>query len=344
MSDNNVDYVRLAILEARKSQSEDSRPHPRVGVVVVRDGTILAAGHRGESGPGDHAEFSVLEKQLADVKVAGATVYTTLEPCTTRNHPKLPCAKRLIERKVARVLIGMLDPNPVITGKGQRMLRDANLITELFPAEFMAEVEELNRDFARAQQPPAILLASSSSQMLPASIERKIIATLTRTVVDIGRITNVPVDEIGIHLWLARIWPGELTPKLGRIARVRLSDATPSRERYWANGEGIVGLCWRDQTDKVIDLTNPVYSTATREQWGSLPEDITQGLSFNEFFERSKHFKLIAASPVVPHYDAIGCISLNFDRESTSLVRELWNAEVKRALRSSCSQVSLHLE
>jgi pyrimidine deaminase RibD-like protein len=142
-------FAQLAIEVSRKSISEvDGRPHPKVGAVVVKDGQVLSAAHRGEAA-GNHAEFIALEKKLLDVAVAGATVYTTLEPCTTRNHPKIPCAERLVERKVARVVIGMLDPDPRITGRGQRRLRSANIITELFPHDLMTEVEEMNREFTR---------------------------------------------------------------------------------------------------------------------------------------------------------------------------------------------------
>src|SRR5947208_4355255 len=75
--------------------------------VVVKDGRVLSSAYPGEA-PGNHAEFTALDKKLADQVVCGATIYTTLEPCTTRNHPKIPCVKRIIDRKVARVVVGML--------------------------------------------------------------------------------------------------------------------------------------------------------------------------------------------------------------------------------------------
>ena len=154
-SDKDEIYIRMAIEQAKKSRPEDAVPHPKVGVVVVKGGTILAQAHRGEflsseiNTLGNHAEFIALEKLLPGQTLAGATVYTTLEPCTTRNHPKIPCATRLIDRKVKRVVIGMIDPNKTIQGNGIRRLRDANIEVALFWGDFVDEVEELNREFRR---------------------------------------------------------------------------------------------------------------------------------------------------------------------------------------------------
>ena len=144
-------FSRLAIEEAKLSATEDERVHPRVGAVIVLNGTVLSKAHRGES-PGAHAEFIALEEKLRDVLVAGATVYTTLEPCTTRNHPKIPCARRLMDRRVARVVIGMLDPNPQIRGLGEQLLNEAGIETQLFPRDLRSQVEEMNRDFIRVQK------------------------------------------------------------------------------------------------------------------------------------------------------------------------------------------------
>ncbi len=147
---NDRHFCGMAIDQARKSVSEkDGRQHPFVGAVVVKKGQVLSLAHRGEIAEGNHAEFVALEKKLPSNVLAGATVYTTLEPCTTRNHPKVPCAERLIERKIARVVLGMLDPDERIRGLGQMRLRAANVATQFFPVDLMSEVEELNRNFTR---------------------------------------------------------------------------------------------------------------------------------------------------------------------------------------------------
>lgn len=143
------DFARMAVEEARKSKAEDDRVHPKVGCVVVKNGRVLAKAHRGEF-EANHAEFGALEQKLKDETLVGCTVYATLEPCTNRNHPKVPCADRLIERRVARVVIGILDPNPEIRGKGMIRLQKAGIAVELFPAPLANELLELNRDFIRS--------------------------------------------------------------------------------------------------------------------------------------------------------------------------------------------------
>jgi len=138
-------FARMAIDEARKSVPEnDNRPHPWVGAIVAKDGRVLSSASRRTAV--ESCRVHCTGKKLSDEAVAGATVYTTLEPCTTRNHPKIPCAARLIEREVARVLIGMLDPDDRITGRGWRKLRSARIVVESFPRDLVPEISEGGRN------------------------------------------------------------------------------------------------------------------------------------------------------------------------------------------------------
>ena len=139
-------WMELAISEARSSKNEELTM-PKVGAVAVRAGELLSKGHRGELASGDHAEYTVLEKKCREMTLSGATVYTTLEPCTTRGVGKTPCAERLQQRKVSRVVIGMLDPDERIRGRGVLALRKANIQVDLFPPELMTQLEEMNREF-----------------------------------------------------------------------------------------------------------------------------------------------------------------------------------------------------
>jgi pyrimidine deaminase RibD-like protein len=141
--------MTLAIAQARNCVSERGRVSPKVGAVVTKGGAVLGSAYRGELAPGDHAEYTLLERKLKDATLAGATLFTTLEPCTARGHPKMPCVERIIERRFASVCIGVLDPNAMITGRGELRLREAGIVVTRFASDLVPQIEELNRDFAR---------------------------------------------------------------------------------------------------------------------------------------------------------------------------------------------------
>ena len=135
-----VDLAKLSVAEPNRGDS------PRVGVVFVKEGVVVAEGFRGQKGSGAHAEYSAL--CAADPEsIRGSTAYTTLEPCTSRGPGKIACAQRLIDAGVREVVIGMYDPNPHIFRQGWRVLKESGIFVRDFTPELRAELREANQSF-----------------------------------------------------------------------------------------------------------------------------------------------------------------------------------------------------
>lgn len=146
-------FMERAILLAARCKSETGKTSPKVGVVLVREGKIIGEAYRGELGEGEHAEYTLLEKKLPHESLEGTTLFTTLEPCTLRRDPKVPCAQRIVDRGVAKVFIGVIDPNKHISGNGWWTLREGNVEVANFEADLVKNIEVLNRDFTLQHRP-----------------------------------------------------------------------------------------------------------------------------------------------------------------------------------------------
>jgi diaminohydroxyphosphoribosylaminopyrimidine deaminase/5-amino-6-(5-phosphoribosylamino)uracil reductase len=142
-------YMSRALSLAWRGTDEAS-PNPRVGCVLVRDnaGVIGEGFHACRGGP--HAEVAALgdaAKRGEDVR--GATAYVTLEPCSRFEGKKTPpCAPRLVEEGIARVVVGAVDPNPEVRGAGIEILKNAGVEVS-FPC-MEQECKWLNRGFFRS--------------------------------------------------------------------------------------------------------------------------------------------------------------------------------------------------
>jgi len=123
-------------------------PNPMVGAVLVdAGGTILAEGWHEKYGEA-HAEVNCFRHfevaKSRDLDLATCTLFVSLEPCSHYGKTP-PCAKLIIEKGVGRVVVGMLDPNPLVAGKGVQMLRDAGI--EVIVGVLEEQCRELNKRF-----------------------------------------------------------------------------------------------------------------------------------------------------------------------------------------------------
>lgn len=118
-------------------------PNPLVGAVIVKEGRIIGEGWHEYYG-GLHAERNAFLHCSEDA--AGATMYVTLEPCCHYGKTP-PCTEAVIEHRIARVVVGMKDPNPLVAGKGLALLRAAGI--EVVTGAEEATIREQNRVFLK---------------------------------------------------------------------------------------------------------------------------------------------------------------------------------------------------
>ena len=113
-------------------------------LVVAGDGTVLATGYSRESDPNDHAEESALAKLVpADPPLAGATLYSSLEPCRFRASRPRPCTELIIEAGLRRVVIAWREPPVFAPGGGAALLAEAG-ITVVEIADLAAQARAVN--------------------------------------------------------------------------------------------------------------------------------------------------------------------------------------------------------
>jgi diaminohydroxyphosphoribosylaminopyrimidine deaminase / 5-amino-6-(5-phosphoribosylamino)uracil reductase len=154
-----ADYMDRALFLAARGRGRTS-PNPMVGAVVVApDGVIVGQGFHERAGK-PHAEVQALG--MAGARARGATLYCTLEPCCHQGRTG-PCAPRIVEAGIARVVAATIDPNPVVDGRGFSYLRERGVAVEIGLRESAAI--RLNQPFftlTREGRPFVILKAATS--------------------------------------------------------------------------------------------------------------------------------------------------------------------------------------
>ena len=141
-----LECMELALHMAGQSRPENKAKTPSVGAVIALEGKAYNQVYTFASrGRDDHAEQLALDQLPTDFDFSEAIVYTTLEPCTkdVRRMHSRPCAKRLVDHHPKKVVIGILDPNQGVCGRGVLQLQQADIQVELFPHEMAKKITVL---------------------------------------------------------------------------------------------------------------------------------------------------------------------------------------------------------
>ncbi len=145
--------MQRAIELAKKGEGW-TNPNPMVGAVIVKDGRIIGEGYHEKWGE-LHAERNAIRSLKESAE--GATMYVTLEPCC--HHGKTPpCTEAIIEQKIAQVVVGSRDPNPLVAGKGVQILRKAGIeVIEDFMREDCDRINPIFFHYITTRTPYVVL-------------------------------------------------------------------------------------------------------------------------------------------------------------------------------------------
>jgi len=140
-----TECMALALKLSKKGRASVGA-NPMVGCVITRDGKIIAQDYHRQHGK-SHAEVNALNQinhQAKDTKL-----YVTLEPCSHQGKTP-PCTKALIKAGIKKVVVAMPDPNPVVSGRGIKLLKDAGIEVDI--GLLQSEAREVNRGFVRRME------------------------------------------------------------------------------------------------------------------------------------------------------------------------------------------------
>jgi len=157
-SKSELQFMKKAIALARKGSLRVS-PNPRVGCVLVKKDKIISEGYHQYFG-GPHAEINALRE--AEVKARGSTMYINLEPCCHYGKTP-PCTEAIIKSGVKEIVVGMVDPNPLVNGKGLRELKTRGVKVKL--GVLKEECTKLNEPYIKyiTRGLPFVVLKSAMS-------------------------------------------------------------------------------------------------------------------------------------------------------------------------------------
>lgn len=135
-------FMREAINLAKKGEGK-TKTNPLVGAIIVKNNKIIGRGYHEYYG-GNHAEVNAFKSCKEDVR--GAEMYVTLEPCSHYGKTP-PCANEIVKRGIKKVIVSMIDPNPLVSGRGIKILKENGI--EVVIGVLEKETRRLNEVFIK---------------------------------------------------------------------------------------------------------------------------------------------------------------------------------------------------
>ena len=220
-------YMRRALALARRALGTTS-PNPAVGAVIVKEGRIVGEGFTQPPGQA-HAEIMAL--RAAGEEARGAIMYVTLEPCCHWGRTP-PCTQAIISAGIAEVHMAMIDPNPLVSGKGREELERAGIRT--YVGEGEEEAREINEAYIKYIQTKLPFVIAKFAMSLDGKIATRIgdsrWITNERARRFVHKIRGI-VDAVMVGVDTVLADDPELTPRAGKVRRYPLRVIADSHAR-----------------------------------------------------------------------------------------------------------------
>lgn len=326
LMERTIEVMKESVAEHR----EDGTPSPKVGAVLVRpDGSVETAA-RGELRDGNHAEFTLLERKCIGEKLEGCVLFSTLEPCLDRNHPKRGCSKYIVSARIKEVYVGIEDDNPTVAGKGVKFLRQKGVAVHMFDRDLQEMILKENHEFfewtrqqtkvskekpvrlSKYEEPIAnVILNDLSDDALQyyrtkAEIEPAVGSDeFARLLCMKGLATKLDDDvtPTGFGFLLFGREPRNAMQQAGLLAKVEFADGTSARKEF-SQAMVLIPNQLQDWLNKVLPNTLDRSQMERREQV-NLPFEMVREAVLNALIHREYSLKgqkchlLITADTIV---------------------------------------------
>lgn len=160
------EYIQKTLKLARKGLGKVS-PNPMVGAIIVRNGRIISTGYHSKFG-GAHAEINAMKRAKENIK--GSILYVNLEPCCVYGKTP-PCTEAILKSGIKKVIIGDIDPNPEVAGKGIQFLENNGI--KVKHGILQKECRKLNNIFYKYMETGLPFVAMKIAQTLDGKISEK---------------------------------------------------------------------------------------------------------------------------------------------------------------------------